>query len=89
MNPKLVAILIVSVAVSIGALAAASVYGSWVASNNHNAYCHRTDLVLDTLHDVIQLAFTPQPGQTLTASQVTSIQAFESRAFARIDQARC
>jgi hypothetical protein len=80
---------IAATAVSVFVLAFSSVYSAWVAANNHHTYCTRTDVILDTFHDVIQLAFTPQQGQVLTAKQVASIQAFEARAFARIDQARC
>ncbi len=89
MNPKLTASLIVSVTAAIVLLALTSTYSAWVSSTQHNKSCASRALILDTFHDVIQLAFTPQPGQTLTAMQVKRIQAFEASAFARIDQARC
>lgn len=89
MSPKLMGALIVAVVVAIVSLAVSSVYSSYVASTNHHSSCARTALILDSFHDVIQLAFTPQPGQTLTAKQVTQIQKFETEAFARLDRARC
>lgn len=89
MNPKLMAGLISAMVIAIVALAISSVYSAYVASTNHHNSCARTGLILDTFHDVIELAFTPQPGQTLTAKQVAGIQAFEQAAFSRIDQARC
>lgn len=89
MNPKLLSGLVIAVVCSIVLLALSSIYSSYVAANNHHNNCARADLILDTLHDVIQLAFTPQPGQILTAKQVMQIQSFETSAFARIDRARC
>ena len=74
---------------SIVLLAAASAYSSYVASQNHANACARTGLILDVFHDVIQKAVTPSPGRKLTPKQATSIAAFESYAFTRIDQARC
>lgn len=89
MNPKLMAGVISAVCVSILVLAVASVYSAWVASNNHHNSCARTDLILDTFHDVIILALMPAPGQTFDAQKVAAIATFESKAFTRIDQARC
>lgn len=67
----------------------ASTYSAWVSSTNHHASCARSDVILDTLHDVILLAFTPAPGQKVTAAQERQIGSFELAAFQRIDQSRC
>lgn len=80
---------LLALAAAVLVLAFSSGYSAYVASTNHRNFCARTDLVLDTLHDIIVLAFTPQPGQKITALQVRQIEGFESAAFARIDQARC
>lgn len=67
----------------------ASTYSAWVASTNHHNSCARADVILDTLHDVILLAFTPQKGQKITSAQEQQIGSFELAAFERIDQAKC
>lgn len=82
-------ILIASAVIALALLAAATGYSAYVSSTNHAKSCARGDLILDTFHDVIVLALTPQPGQTLTAAQVKTIESFETAAFARIDRARC
>jgi hypothetical protein len=66
-----------------------SAYSAHVTASNRHASCARTDLILDSLHDVILLALTPEPGQKLTSAQVRTIASFEAKAFARIVQARC
>lgn len=81
--------ILIALVVSVVILAAAATYSAFVASTNHHNSCARTDLILDTFHDVILIALTPAPGQTLTARQVAAVQAFESKAFMRIDEARC
>lgn len=89
MNPRGLAAILVALIFAVVLLGVTTTYSAWVASSNHHNSCARSDLILDTLHDVVALAFTPAPGQTLTARQVADIQAFEVKAFARIDQARC
>lgn len=81
--------LAVALVLSVILLAGTSSYSSWVASTNHRNSCISRGLVLDTFRDVIVLALTPQPGQKLTAKQAADIAAFETKAFMRIDQARC
>lgn len=82
-------IILAAAMVAVLLLAGTSTYSAYVSSTSHKNSCARTDLILNTFHDVIALAFTPAPGQTLTAKQATAIQAFEGKAFPRIDQARC
>ncbi len=89
MNPKLMAGVIAAVVVAVFLLSVSSIYSAYVAANNHHNYCARTDLILDTFHDIIVLASQPAPGQTLDAKQVAAITAFQTKAFTRIDQARC
>lgn len=89
MNPKLTAVLIVSVTVAVVALAVSSVYSAYVASQNRKNSCNSRALVLDVLHDVIVDATTPRPGQVLTRKQAIAIATFQAKAFTRIDQARC
>lgn len=82
-------LILASVAVSLALIAGSTGYSAYVSSSSHTKSCARTDLILDSFHDVIVLALTPQPGQTLTAKQVITIQTFEQAAFARLDRARC
>lgn len=89
MNPKLMATLIVSVAVAIIALAVSSVYSAYVASTNHHNSCLSRDKVVDGVEKVITYALTPKPGTTVKASQVTAAQNFEKASGAILDQARC
>lgn len=89
MNPRGLIPILISFVAAIVLLAGTSTYSAYVSSTNHKNSCTSRGLILDTFHDVIQLAFTPQPGQTLTAKQVAGIQSFEAVAFARINQARC
>lgn len=70
-------------------LAFTSSYSAWVSSTNHHNSCARSDVILDTLHDLILLAFTPQHGEKVTAAQEQQVGQFELAAFARIDQSRC
>lgn len=69
--------------------AGTSIYSAYVASTNHRTYCTRTGVIIDSFEDVIVLALTPKPGQILTATQTTQIASFETKAFARLDKARC
>lgn len=82
-------LLIASALVAILLPSGATIYSAQVGSSNHHASCARSDLVLDAIHDVIVIAVTPKPGGKLTRAEFLAIQAFESKAFARIDQARC
>lgn len=81
--------LLLALVVAVLVLAFASTYSAYVASTNHRNSCARADVILDTLHDVILLAFTPEKGQTISSAQEKQIGAFEIAAFQRIDQARC
>lgn len=89
MGNRFIAPLILAMTVAIVVLALTSAYNSWVSTSLHSKSCARSDLILDTFHDVILLAFTPPKGETLTAGQVKQITRFEAAAFTRIDQARC
>lgn len=82
-------ILVVAAAFAILLLSGTSTYSAYVSSTSHRNSCTSRNLVLDTLHDVVQDAFAPAPGQTLTAAQVSQIQAVTTKLYARIDQARC
>lgn len=89
MRTGLPAYLAIATTVAVLLLAATSSYSAWVSSTNHTHSCARNDLILDAFHDVIVLALTPQPGTSLKAAQVKQIEAFETVAFARLNQARC
>lgn len=81
--------ILVALSAAVLVLAFTAIYGAYVSASNHRETCASRQLVLNTLHDVIQLAFTPAPGQVLTADQVKQIQSFEATAYARINEARC
>lgn len=89
MNPRGLVAILTSFAAAIVLLAATSTYSAYVSSTNHKNSCSSRGLILDTFHDVILDAFAPAPGETVTAKQAAGIEAFEAKAFARIDQARC
>lgn len=86
---RFIAPIVLALTVAVVVLAATASYSAYISSTNHHNSCARSDLILDTLHDVILLAFTPQKGQTVTAAQERQIGSFELAAFQRIDQARC
>lgn len=89
MGNRFIAPIVIALTIAIVVLAVTSAYNSWVSTTLHSKSCARSDLILDTVHDVILLAFTPQKGETVTAAQERAIGAFEIAAFERIDQARC
>lgn len=75
LQPLLQPLMLVAVTLAVVVLAVTSAYSSWVASNSHHNACARTDLTLDTVHDVVLILAVPR--------------ARRREAFARIDLARC
>jgi len=71
------------------ALVAALVIQGFAGRQRREDICARENAALTVLHDVIVLAMTPPPGKRLSPAQVKAITAFEAKAFARIDSARC
>ena len=86
-NP--VNLLIVAVTVAILSLSAASFYSAYIAHANHQNNCTSRNLIAQSIEDVIQSALAPQPGQTVTAKQFKSRQAFQVAADMRLDHIRC
>lgn len=82
-------LLLAAATTAIVLLAASSCYSAWVSSTNHHNSCARSDLILDVMHDILQLAATPPPDTKVSAGQVQRANAFLSAAYTRIDQARC
>lgn len=89
MGNRFIAPIVIALTIAVVVLAATSAYNSWVSSTLHSKSCARNDLILDTMHDLVVLFFTPPKGETLTSAQVKRITAVEGLAFVRIDQARC
>lgn len=81
--------ILVILAIAVIVLAGTSSYSAYVASQNHRNSCNSRTVVLDAVHDVLQIFLTPQPGQRFTATQVQRITGLETAAYARINQARC
>lgn len=80
MNPRGLVAILASFAAAIVVLAVTSTYSAYVSSTNHKNSCASRAIVI---------TFTPASGQTLTPHQVAGIQAVESKAFIRLDQALC
>lgn len=89
MANRFLAPIVIALTVAVLALAGTSAYNSWVSATAHSKNCARNDLVLDTIHDLVILFFTPPKGTTETAAQIKYYNALESQAFTRIDLARC
>jgi hypothetical protein len=70
-------------------IALTSAYSAHTTAANHHASCARIDLIADSVHDIIVLAFTPGSGLILDPNRVARVQTFEAEAFRRIEQARC
>lgn len=51
--------------------------------------CRGQNATLGVLHDLIALSTTPPAGRKLSAAQVRAITEFQTKAYARIDSARC
>lgn len=81
--------ILLALVVSVLVLAFTSTYSAYVASTNHHNACARTDLILDVMHDILQLAVTPPADTKVTEEQVRRTNAFLSAAYTRIDLARC
>lgn len=80
---------LLALVISVLVLAFASTYSAYVSSTNHRNACARTDLILDVMHDILQLAASPPPATKVSEEQVRRTNAFLSAAFTRIDLARC
>lgn len=51
--------------------------------------CAKHNDGLDVMHDLIVIASAPPKGKTLTPAQVQATVSFQTKAFARINAARC
>lgn len=89
MGNRFIAPLILAMTVAIVVLACTSAYNSWVSTSLHSKQCARSDLILDTIHDLVAQFLTPTKGETLTPAQVKALAVAEATAFERIDLARC
>lgn len=89
MANRFIAPILIALTIAVVVLATTSAYNSWVSSSLHSKQCARSDLILDTLHDVVQIAYTLPKGQKVSAAEADYIAAIEAQLFTRINQARC
>lgn len=71
------------------AVIAAFALAAWSFSASHQQACKSRATTLNVIHDVLVIATTPRPGQTLTPERKRDLAEFRKAVFARIDNARC